>query len=106
MPRNPEQILIDADDWRSVALTVGRFHALVAEAADACVSASAESVARVMAGDPFASAEVLAEANAGHMAKLAEIQNELAPLLDLATARITTLRVEVAELMAEHQGEA
>lgn len=106
MPRSPETILVDADDWRCVALVVGKLHALIAEAADACVSASAESVARVLAGDPLASAEVLAAANAGHMSKLSELQNELAPLLDLATARITTMRVEVAELMASREGEA
>lgn len=102
MPLNAEQLLADAREWSDVADQARKLNDAVQEIAELVTTANVKALERLLSTGPHAAVDELGSALVDVMSRLKLFGPPIGELVEIAGARITTLRVEVAELVNEH----
>ncbi len=101
MPRSANQALADAHEWSSVADQARRLSELQQAMSDRITSAHVRAIERMAAEGTHGAVDELGQALVDVIELVARMGEPIGELVSSASARITTLRIEVADLRDE-----
>lgn len=101
MPRTVDALLIEAEEWQAVVELVCELNAALGGVGDDATSGAVNAVGAIARGDLLGVVESQGSALQRILERVVEVQPALLRLVKVAGDRVSTLRVEAAELRRE-----